>query len=55
MWRQEVDPGSAVRYVRSVAAYQDSTGRNGDAGGPGSAGFPPTYGFVDGIGLSGRA
>jgi hypothetical protein len=35
--------------------YQDSTGRNADAGGLGLSGFPPTYDFVDGAGLSGRA
>jgi len=35
--------------------YQDSTGRNAGAGGPALAGFPPTYDFAEGAGLSGRA
>ncbi len=38
-----------------VPPYQDSTGRNDDAGGPASPGFRSTYDFVDGAGLSGRA
>jgi hypothetical protein len=60
MWRSETNPMSSVLrdlggcYV-IVPPYQDSTGRNAGAGGPESAGFPPTYDFVDGAGLSGRA
>ncbi len=60
MWRSETNPMSSVLCdlggcYAIVPPYQDSTGRNAGDGGPDSAGFPPTYDFVDGAGLSGRA